>query len=105
MPVSISYSYNANARINPPTIASPPLAMFAAAFGVTTGDVAEGVELVGEEPLPVLVEVNVAIVILEEADEKVGTGIVEDEFRVVDVETTVTVEEGTEVVVVLVCAA
>jgi hypothetical protein len=42
---------------------------------------------------------------LEEADEGVGTAIVKDELRLVVVETTVTVEEGTEDVVVLVNAA
>jgi len=89
--------YNANAKTNPPTIASPPLANLAtAAFGVSTGgaDVCEPPDVVGDGP-------RVVVKVFEIVRLELGLGIEKLEvFALVDVEMTVTVEEGTEDVVV-----
>jgi len=69
--------YNAKARSNPPTIASPPLAMLATAAFVGTAamlDVEEGLDPVGDPALRVDVRV-VARVMLELGDGKAGVGI------------------------------
>jgi len=95
MPIPLSVSYNANARNIPPTKASPPVAMFATpALGVVTGGVDEGFGVVGDGPLRVLVDVEIV---------KFELG--EGKFTLVEVEMTVTVEEGTEEVVVLLAIA
>lgn len=86
--------YNANARTNPPIRTSPPLAAWATAAPVAT-----------EEPLedgePVVgVGVRVEVKVLEIVRFELGNGI--NTLALVDVEMTVTVEEGTEVVLVAV---
>jgi len=103
-PIPTCPPYNAKATSNPPTIANPPLAMLATAAFVGTAatlDVEEGLDPVGAPALRVDVKV-VERVRLELGDGKVelGVGKVELVFALVDVVMTVTVEEGTEEVVV-----
>jgi len=96
------FPYKAKARTNPPIIARPPFAIFAiAALGVVLvveADVVEGVE-------EVLAAVLCAVVKVEESVRfELGEGVAKLEvvFALVEVETTVTVDEGTEEVDVLV---
>jgi len=87
-----SLPYKANARTNPPTRASPPLAARATAAPVATAEPLEdGEPVVG-------VDVRVEVKVLEIVRFELGYGMVT--LALVDVEITVTVEEGTEVVLV-----
>lgn len=106
MNTSYRFSYRASARTIPPTTATPADATWAmAALGVAL------VELELEVPVPVEVEPDfwdavVTLVTMVRLED--GTMVEEASeadvvmFALVEVETTVTVEEGTEDVVVLV---
>jgi len=92
--------YNANARTSPPTIASPPLANWATAAPVATAlPLEDGAPVVGVVDVDMRVDVKVFEIVRFE----LGYGVEMLELSaLVDVEITVTVEEGTEVVLVAV---
>jgi hypothetical protein len=96
---SLLFPYKANARTNPPTRASPPLATWATAAPVAMAELLEdGAPVVGVDP-------RVDVKVFETVRFELGYGI--ETLAVgalVDVEMTVTVEEGTEVVLVVVLA-
>ena len=90
--------YNANAIINPPTIASPPVATFPAA---ALEDVDEALLDVDEElPLDVLVALVLALVrVVERVPFELVCGAtvaVEVTFALADFDTTVALVEGAE---------
>jgi len=103
--------YNANAITNPPTKASPALAKFAtAAF-----EVALAALEVDEDPDEVLVAEVLGLSVVERVTFELETPVTEAEldenedvgaerFALVEVETTMAVEEGTKEVEVLVDA-
>jgi len=106
LPPHSLFSYKEKARTNPPSTASPPFAKFALAAlvlvvleGVAPLDVEAGVEAV--VPAPV---VRAVVKVEESVTFELGDGVgkLEVMFALVDVETTVTVDEGTEEVEVLV---
>jgi hypothetical protein len=103
----LSYPYNANARTNPPTIANPADATFATAALAVVVELAAveltEVELAFEEVFVAAV-VSVDDSVTFELDWIIGVvELVEDgALEDVEVVTTVTVDEGTDDVVVLV---
>jgi len=93
--------YSTRARTKPPTRASAPLARFAvAAFGAAGVMVEPEPEPVGDPPVGG--EVRVVERVTFEAGVDVGTLVAEVPFALVEVVTTVTVDEGTDEVEVLV---
>jgi len=101
LPTLSLFLYKAKARTtNPPRTASPPFAMFAIALlvlvvpeGVAPLDVEAGVEAVVPAAVVRAVLKVEERVMLELGD---GVGKLEVTFALVEVETTVTVDEGTE---------